>query len=44
MRQITDFPTVPLGLLPTPLYKLENLSRQLGKELYIKRDDMIGVV
>lgn len=43
MRQITDFPTVPLGLLPTPLYKLENLSRQLGKELYIKRDDMIGV-
>ena len=43
MRQITDFSTVPLGLLPTPLYKLENLSRQLRKELYIKRDDMIGV-
>ena len=26
-----------------PLYKLENISRQFGKNIYIKRDDMIGV-
>ena len=43
MKQITDFPNLPLGLLPTPLYKMENLSRELGKNLYIKRDDLIGV-
>ena len=30
MKQITDFPNLPLGLLPTPLYRLENLSRELG--------------
>ena len=43
MKQITDFPSIPLSLLPTPLYKLENLSRETGKNLYIKRDDMTGV-
>lgn len=43
MKQITDFPTLPFGVLPTPLYKLENLSREYGKNLYIKRDDLIGV-
>ena len=40
MKQITGFPSVPLALLPTPLYKLENLSRETGKNIYIKRDDM----
>lgn len=43
MKQITEFSNIPFGLLPTPLYKLENLSRELGKNIYIKRDDMIGV-
>lgn len=43
MKQIIDFPTVPFGLLPTPLHRLDNLSRQLGKNLYIKRDDLMGV-
>ncbi len=43
MKQITDFPNLPLGLLPTPLYRLENLSRELGRNLYIKRDDLMGV-
>ena len=42
MKQITDFPSIPLSLLPTPLYKLENLSRETGKNIYIKRDDMTG--
>ena len=43
MKQLTDFPRIPFGLLPTPLYKLEELSRRFGKNIYIKRDDMIGV-
>lgn len=43
MRQITDFPCVPFGVLPTPLYKLNRLSNELGKNIYIKRDDLIGI-
>ena len=43
MKQLTDFPRLPLGVLPTPLYKLENLSQRFGKNIYIKRDDLIGV-
>ena len=26
MKQIIDFPCIPFAQLPTPLYKLENLS------------------
>ncbi len=43
MRQLTDFPRLHLGLLPTPLQKLENLSRMFGKEIWFKRDDLTGV-
>lgn len=43
MKQISDFPKLSLGVLPTPLYKLENLSREYGKNIYIKRDDLTGV-
>ena len=43
MKRLTDFPNIPLAQLPTPLYKLEHLSRSLGKNIYIKRDDMTGV-
>ena len=43
MKAISDFPRVSLGILPTPLQKLENLSRELGKNIYMKRDDMTGV-
>ena len=42
MKKITDFPCTPFAQLPTPLYKLENLSRETGKNIYIKRDDMTG--
>ena len=42
MKDLANFSRIPLGVLPTPLYKLENLSRELGKNLYIKRDDMTG--
>ena len=43
MKTIHDFPRVSLGIWPTPLHKLENLSRRYGKNLYVKRDDMTGV-
>ena len=32
-----------LGLFPTPLYRLENISRELGTNVWIKRDDLCGV-
>lgn len=38
MKHLIDFPAVPLAQLPTPLHRLDNLSRELGKNLYIKRD------
>ena len=38
-----DFPKVSLGLFPTPLHKLENISRALGAQIYVKRDDMTGI-
>jgi len=38
-------PHVPLGLFPTPIEKLRNLSRLIGvEELYVKRDDLSGEV
>ena len=43
MKTIHDFPRVALGLTPTPLYRLDNLSRKYDREIYIKRDDMTGV-
>ena len=43
MKQITDFPRIPLGIFPTPLVKLENISREVGRRIYLKRDDMSGV-
>src|SRR6266508_5918418 len=33
---------LPLSLVPTPIMKLERLSRRLGVELYFKRDDLTG--
>ncbi|MEG1799105.1 MAG: pyridoxal-phosphate dependent enzyme, partial [Synergistaceae bacterium] len=43
MKSLNDFARIKLGVLPTPFYKLENLSKKLGKNIYIKRDDMTGV-
>ncbi|MBI4611545.1 MAG: D-cysteine desulfhydrase family protein [Candidatus Rokubacteria bacterium] len=37
-------PRVDLALLPTPLLKLERLSARLGIELYVKRDDLTGLL
>ena len=43
MKRIEDFPRIPLGVLPTPIQKLENISRILGTNVWIKRDDMTGI-
>ena len=43
MKRIEDFPRIPLAVLPTPIQKLENISRILGTNVYIKRDDMTGI-
>jgi D-cysteine desulfhydrase len=42
--RIKSLPRFPLTQLPTPLEKLERLSRELGgPELLIKRDDLTGL-
>jgi D-cysteine desulfhydrase family pyridoxal phosphate-dependent enzyme len=35
---------MPLALTPTPILKLDRLSRDLGVELYLKRDDLTGLL
>jgi D-cysteine desulfhydrase len=37
-------PRVELALAPTPLLKLERLSGELGVELWVKRDDLTGLL
>lgn len=37
-------PRVELAHAPTPLLKLERLSRELGVELWVKRDDLTGLL
>lgn len=36
-------PRIPLANLPTPLVRLERLSRDLGAQLWVKRDDLTGL-
>jgi D-cysteine desulfhydrase len=37
-------PRIELAYAPTPLLKLERLSAQLGIELWVKRDDLTGLL
>src|ERR671915_1060140 len=37
-------PRIELALSPTPLLKLERLSTELGVELWVKRDDLTGLL
>jgi len=40
---VENIKKVPLGYYPTPLEKMENMTKLLGKgELFIKRDDVTG--
>lgn len=43
MRDLNTFPRVSLGVFPTPVHKLENISRTLGTNVYVKRDDLTGL-
>lgn len=43
MKPISEFAKVSLGVFPTPIQKLENISRLLGTNVYIKRDDLTGL-
>ena len=38
-----SFEKESLGLYPTPLYRLDNMSKALGCNVWIKRDDLCGI-
>ena len=40
---LPDLPRVELGCFPTPIQRLGNISRALGVDLSIKRDDLSGL-
>ena len=41
-KLIAAVPRTELGFFPTPLYRLNSLSKELGVNLWIKRDDFTG--
>ena len=43
MRDLNEFPRVRLGVLPTRIRRMEQISRTLGVNVYIKRDDLTGI-
>ena len=43
MNTLDSFPRVSLGLFPTPIHRLNTISRMLGAEIWIKRDDLSGL-
>jgi len=40
---MNTLPKVSLGIFPTPVHRLDNISRILGAQIYVKRDDMTGL-
>jgi len=42
LTELEAFPRLPLAEYPTPLEFLPRLSKELGRAIYIKRDDGIG--
>ena len=43
MQTWNAFPRVSLGVFPTPIQKLENISQRLHTNVFIKRDDLTGL-
>ncbi|MBQ8953034.1 MAG: D-cysteine desulfhydrase family protein [Clostridia bacterium] len=43
MKTLDDFDKVSLGVFPTPIQRLNNMSSLLGTNVYIKRDDLTGL-
>ena len=40
---IRQLPKAHLGVFPTPIQRLDNISAMLGTNVYIKRDDLTGI-
>ncbi|MHA1944686.1 MAG: D-cysteine desulfhydrase family protein [Candidatus Hodarchaeales archaeon] len=40
---LNSIPRTPLCVLPTPITKMKNLSKIVGANIFIKRDDLTGV-
>ena len=43
MMDLSSLPRVSLGVFPTPVQKLENVSRALGTNVWVKRDYLTGI-
>ncbi len=43
MRPLNSFSRAKLGIFPSPIHKLENISKLLHTNVYIKRDDLTGL-
>lgn len=43
MKQLSSFSRVNLGVFPTPIQKLENISKSIHTNVFIKRDDLTGI-
>ena len=43
MKDLKQIDRIHLGTFPTPIQKLENISRLLGTNVWVKRDDLTGI-
>ena len=43
MKPLEEFPRIGLGVFPTPIQRLENISSLLGTNVYVKWDDLTGL-
>ena len=43
MKTTQDFDRISIGVFPTPVQMLDNVSRLLGTQVYVKRDDLTGL-
>ena len=39
----SNIPKIPIGVFPTPIHRLDNISRILNTNVFIKRDDLTGL-
>ena len=43
MKTLDSFPKISLGVFPTPIQRLNNISTLLHTNVYVKRDDLSGL-
>ena len=43
MKTLDSFPKISLGIFPTPIQRLNNISTLLHTNVYVKRDDLSGL-